>query len=227
MTGDGPQEVHGNVDPWEAMSPAPPENTSPIQGDNQGIADTAALRSGTPPAGTAHGVPPSPGPVLNTRWVPLQRLSGDPHDFSHDIRAVARRGRIRLHHARHVVRLRVGTEAKIASRRLALAGRRLRHAGVWPGRFAQSHPFPAFAIAIAILLGLPLLTFLATPERSAAARLTVGIGAQGTQMSADKAATGSAPAWTNLAIQPSIEESNPGGHRTHGRAGGRCIGGDL
>ncbi|NDF53721.1 MAG: hypothetical protein EB145_05965, partial [Proteobacteria bacterium] len=210
MTGDGPQEVHGNVDPWEAMSPAPPENTSPIQGDNQGIADTAALRSGTPPAGTAHGVPPSPGPVLNTRWVPLQRLSGDPHDFSHDIRAVARRGRIRLHHARHVVRLRVGTEAKIASRRLALAGRRLRHAGVWPGRFAQSHPFPAFAIAIAILLGLPLLTFLATPERSAAARLTVGIGAQGTQMSADKAATGSAPAWTNLAIQPSIEESNPG-----------------
>ena len=210
VTGDGPQKGHGNVDPREAMPPAPRANTSPIQSDNPDIADTAGLHSGTTPAGTPHGVPPSPGPVPNTRWVPIERLSSDRHDFSQAVGAIARRGRIRIHYARHSVRLHLSTESKVASRRVALAGRAMRRAGVWPGRFAQSHPFPAFAIAVAILLGLPLFTFLATPERSAAARLTVGIGAQGTQMSADKAATGSAPAWTNLVIQPSIEESNPG-----------------
>jgi len=210
VTGDGPQKVHGNVDPREAMPPAPRENTSPIQGDNPGITDTAGIHTGAPPAGTPHGVPPLPGPVPNTRWVPIEHLSSDRHDFSQAVGTIFRRGRIRLHHARYAARLRLAQESKDASRRVALAGRALRHAGVWPGRFAQSHPFPAFAIAVAILLGLPLFTFLATPERSAAARLTVGIGAQGTQMSADKAATGSAPAWTNLVIQPSIEESNPG-----------------
>ncbi|MSQ42936.1 MAG: hypothetical protein EXR45_01815, partial [Chloroflexi bacterium] len=145
-----------------------------------------------------------------TRWVPLQRIPRDRRDLIQAVREIARRARVRLHHARHSVGSRVSFERKVAARRVALAGRALRRAGVWPGRFAQSHPFPAFAIAVAILLGLPLITFLATPERSSAARLTVGIGAQGTQMSADKAATGSAPAWTNLAIQPSIEESSPG-----------------
>ena len=210
VTGDGPQKVHGNVDPREAIPPAPRENTSPIQGDTPGITDTAGIHTGAPPAGTPHGVPPSPGPVPNTRWVPIERLSSDRHDFSQAVGAIARRGRIRLHHARHAVRSRLSTESKIASRRIALAGRALRHAGVWPGRFAQSHPFPAFAIAVAILLGLPLFTFLATPDRSAAAILKVATGAQATQMSADKAATGSSPAWTTLVIQPAIEESNPG-----------------
>ncbi len=228
VTGDEPQEVRGNVDRREAVPPALQANTSPAQGRDPDKTDVAGHRSGAPtaestpanrvgpepngaqPSGTTEGAPPRFATGPTTRWAPLKRLLSDRHDFPRAIRHVARQGLIGIHHARHSVRARLSHESKVASRRVALAGRASRQAGVWPGRFARSHPLPALAIAVAILLGLPLFTFLATPQRSAAARLTVGIGAQGTQMSADKAASGSAPAYTNLAIQPSIEEASPG-----------------
>ena len=65
-------------------------------------------------------------------------------------------------------------------------------------------------MVLAVLLGTPLASFLASWRPTSAARLTVGIGAQATNISADKAATGAAPAFTALGVQPSIEEATAG-----------------
>jgi hypothetical protein len=100
----------------------------------------------------------------------------------------------------------------IMQRRVSTAMRDLRRIGVWPEQFARHYPATFAAIAVAVLLGTPLAIFLVTARSTSAAVLKVGTGAQATLITAEKGAQISS--FTALAVQPSIEEANPGEIRT-------------
>ena len=139
------------------------------------------------------------------KWMPIERAT----------RELAWRGhvavyRTRLRIARGRLRHAWSAMAETARRRVRASGRDMRRAGIWPGQFARKHPVGAVLVVIAVLTGTPLASFLVSWRPTSAARLTVGIGAQATNITAEKAATGSSPAFTALGVQPSIEEASPG-----------------
>ena len=153
-------------------------------------------------AQAARGNAPSSG---RARWLPVERATREAiwRGRVADATAWGRATHGRLRH--------LGSAVAVAGRRqMSTAGRDLRRAGIWPGQFARQHPYGAIMIVLAVLFGTPLASFLASWRPTSAARLTVGTGAQATSISADKAATGASPAFTALAVQPSIEEASPG-----------------